>query len=185
MLEILVPDQELFDDKTSEFVYYKGGKLILEHSLLSVSKWEAKWKKPFLDDNEKTLDEIRDYVRCMTLNKVSSNDVYKGLTYANFQKVLDYIKDSMTATWFSKESEAAARRRMPRVTNEKVTSELIYYWMITMGIPFECEKWHIGRLMTLLKIAAIKNQGGGGAKMTPKERALLNEQRKLKHHTRG
>lgn len=151
MLEIDIPDREYYDERLQEFVYLKGQKLVLEHSLVSLSKWESKWKKPFLSKDKKTYEESADYVRCMTISKNVDPTVYSGLDQATFNKISDYIDDSMTATWFSENDKKKGGR------GPVVTSELIYYWMIAFNIPFECQKWHLNRLLTLIKVCEIKN----------------------------
>ena len=149
MLKIYIPPSEWFNQQTSEFVTIKGGLLKLEHSLLSISEWESKWKKPFMTEDAKTNDEMRDYVRCMTLNKDVDESIYQGINQSVIQRINDYIADSHTATTFSK-------KNTPDNNTEFITSELIYYWMVEMGIPFECQKWHLNRLLTLIKIVSIK-----------------------------
>ena len=151
MLQIIVPKREYFDDSKQEFVYFRECTLNLEHSLLSISKWEQKWKKPFLSKEQKTNEESIDYIRCMTLNNADPN-AYYGWTQSMFGKVSEYINDPMTATWFNNKSQNS-----PGGRTQVVTSELIYYWLIAFNIPFECQKWHLNRLLTLIKICEIKN----------------------------
>lgn len=151
MLQIVVPETEFFDERTQTFVTTKKQVLRLEHSLVSISKWESKWKKPFLEkSNNRSNEETIDYIRCMTITQNVDPLVYNGLTRENYDSIARYIDDSMTATTFSDKSKSPSR--------EIVTSELIYYWMIAAGIPLECEKWHLNRLLTLIRICGIKNQ---------------------------
>lgn len=152
MLTIEIPiTQEGWDEVKQEFVEPKTQTLQLEHSLISLSKWESKWHKPFYSTKEMTNEEVLDYVKCMTLNKNVDSDVYNHLTRENVKMVMDYIGDPMTATTFGKESKGANNR-------EIVTSELIYYWMIASNIPFDpCQKWHLNRLITLIRVCGIKN----------------------------
>lgn len=150
MLEIIIPKQEYFDELHDEFINVPEQRLTLEHSLVSLSKWESKWNKPFLGADSKTIDESLDYIRCMTVNKNVDPMAYKGITPELFQKVNDYIGAPMTATWFTKEPPKNGK-------TEVVTAEIIYYWMIALNIPFECEKWHLNRLLTLIKVCNIKN----------------------------
>lgn len=180
MLRITVPSNELWDDKKEEFVFVKEQTLQLEHSLVSLSKWESKWCKPFLGRHEKTDEEVLDYIRCMTLTQNVSPDVYYRLTTENIQKINDYIDAPMTATVFYHDEQFKPNR-------EKVTSELIYYWMIALNIPFECQKWHLNRLLTLIEVCNIKNA-------PPKKRsrseimsrnAALNAARRKQLHTKG
>lgn len=141
---------ELWDEEKEEFIYPKTVFLQLEHSLVSLSKWESKWHKPFLGKGDKTVEETVDYIRCMTLTQNVDPSVYGFITNEIIQQVSDYIDDSMTATWFSKEEKGVASR-------EVVTSELIYYWMVALNIPFECQKWHLNRLLTLIRVCNVKN----------------------------
>ena len=133
MLQITVPAVEYYDEAKNEFINKKEQTLQLEHSLVSLSKWESKWKKPFLGKGEKTSEETLDYVRCMTMTKNVDPEVYSRLTNANIQAINDYIGDSMTATTFSK-------AHGDRPSRETITSELIYYWMIAYNIPPEYQK---------------------------------------------
>lgn len=150
MLELIIPAQESFNEQTNEFVYSKECKLTLEHSLVSISKWEAKWEKPFLGKQNKTVEEARDYIRCMTITQNVDPNVYNFLTNENVDMVSKYIEAPMTATWFSDGDNKPSR--------EIITSELIYYWMIALGIPMDCQKWHLNRLLTLIKICNVKAQ---------------------------
>lgn len=182
MLYITIPAQELFDQRTNRFITIKKDtKLQLEHSLVSVSKWESKWKEPFFNDKQRTLEQTRDYVRCMTITQNVHPDVYFGLTRENLKAVSDYIHDSMTATWF-REDPDNPQNRGPKPS--KITSELIYYWMTVANIPFECEKWHLNRLLTLIRIYNEKNKDP--KKMSKADRQALNNQRraasKARHH---
>lgn len=151
MLTITIPDTERWDERKQEFVYGKSFTLQLEHSLISISKWEANWNKPFLSKTGMTPEQIIDYVRCMTLTQNVPADVYDRLTLENFDEVAKYIDSPMTATWFNHNDEKGT------INNEQVTSELIYYWMIALQIPFECQKWHLNRLLTLIRVCNIKN----------------------------
>lgn len=155
MLQITIPETEKYNENTGEFITIHSQNLSLEHSLLSVSKWESKWHKPFINKNPKTREETIDYVRCMTVTPNVNPIVYSGIGDKELKQIIDYIQDDMTATWFSAESE----RQLRSVNNgEEITSELIYYWMTALNIPMECQKWHLNRLLTLIKIANLKNQ---------------------------
>lgn len=153
MLSIVIPEKEFFDERTQEFVFIKEKKLDLEHSLISISKWESKWKKPFLSKDDKNYEESIDYVRCMTLTPNVDPKVYFGITQSMFNQITDYIDDPMTATWFNEQKNNGRRQNNSQV----VTSELIYYWMVAYNIPFECQKWHLNRLLALVRICDIKN----------------------------
>lgn len=179
MLFITVPSVEMFDDKTNRFYKTKSQDLRLEHSLVSISKWEAKWQKPFLSKDDKTIEETLDYIRCMTLTQNVPPDVYTRLTESNIEEISKYINASMTATTFTNKNMKPNR--------EIFTSEVIYYYMIAFNIPFECQKWHLNRLITLINICYIKNQP---AKSMSKRDIMarnkaLNAQRKAQLHTKG
>ena len=150
MLQITIPEREYYDNSKQEFVYFKEQKLVLEHSLISISKWESKWKKPFLDKKPKTIEESADYIRCMSLTKDVNELTFRWLPQDVYRQVNEYIEDSMTATWFNERNQKPG-------SGSVVTSELIYYWMVAFNIPFECEKWHLNRLLTLIKVCEIKN----------------------------
>lgn len=139
----------MFDDNTQTFIEQKDCDITLEHSLLSISKWESKWKKPFLSSS-KTQEEVIDYIKCMTITKGVSSNIYYMLTEKNINDIQKYIEDPMTATTFSKNNLTEHNRDI-------ITSEIIYYWMISLNIPIEFEKWHINRLLTLIRICNIKN----------------------------
>lgn len=182
MLQITVPSAELFDGR-EEFIYIKEQKLCLEHSLISVSKWESKWCKPWyqtFSKNGATNEETRDYVRCMTLTQNVDPKVYDVLTNENIKKVSDYIQAPMTATWFSEDEKGKPNR-------EVITNELIYYWMIALQIPFECQKWHFNRLLTLIRVCNVKNKAP--KKMSKREimsrNAALNAARRKRLNTTG
>lgn len=180
MLTITVPAFEMWDEKNEKFVNIKECTLQLEHSLISLSKWESKWCKPFLFTKEKTEEETLDYVRCMTLTSRVSPEVYYGLTSENIKAINRYIEAPMTATCFGADRNGRGNR-------EIVTSELIYYWMIALNIPFECQKWHLNRLLTLIRVCNIKNQPA--KKMSRREimsrNAALNAARRKQLGTNG
>ena len=132
MLRITIPSTEFWDEVKQEFVYTKAQTLQLEHSLVSLSKWESRWNKPFLTKQEKTLEETIDYVKCMTLTQNVNPEVYNYLTNSNINEVNRYIALPMTATRFFEEKKTQGSR-------EQITAELVYYWMIALNIPFECQ----------------------------------------------
>lgn len=181
MLEITIPAIELWDERSNAFNSIKEQTLCLEHSLVSLSKWESKWNKIFLSKERKTTEETIDYIRCMTITKNVDPMVYKCLTPDNYKAINEYIEAPMTATKiFTREQNMHASR-------ELVSSELIYYWMITFNIPFECQKWHLNRLITLIKVCMVKNTPS--KKMSKREimeqNAKLNAARRKKYNTRG
>lgn len=179
-LQIFIKERELYDPKRNRFITIKPQKLILEHSLISLSKWEAKWHKAYLSREEKTEEESVDYIRCMCLSQNFDPNVVYGIDKENIKLITDYIQDPMTATTIHERDKHPSR--------EIITNELIYFWMTEFNIPFDpCEKWHLNRLMTLIRVASIKSQPG--KKMSSKElmsrNALLNAQRRAKYGTRG
>lgn len=181
MLKITVPATEYFDEESSQFVTTPEVELKLEHSLVSLSKWESVWEKPFLSQDKKTSAETLDYVRCMTLNEEEVPDeVYAFLGDQNVKRITEYIKAKMSATWFSDD------KKKPGVS-EIITSELVYYWMISLNIPLECERWHLNRLFTLIQIFNRKN--APAKKMSKSEIAArnraLNAQRRAQLNSRG
>lgn len=151
MLEITIPSAELWDEKNERFMYSKEQKLRLEHSLVSISKWESKWHKPFLSKGTKGYEETIDYIRCMTLTQNVDPNVYRYLTNENIEVVNQYIEDTMTASYVREEKGGS-------ISREQITSELIYYWMISYGIPSEYQKWHLNRLLMLIRICNAKNK---------------------------
>lgn len=151
MLKLTFKPIEKYDELTNTFQYLDECVITLEHSLVSLSKWESKWHKPFLTKEEKTLEEIIDYIKCMTITKNVDEDVYSRLTNEHLQAVREYIENPMTATTFSNLQEGR------KINREIITSEIIYYWMTVFNIPFECEKWHLNRLLTLINVCNIKN----------------------------
>lgn len=152
MLTIQTVETEGYNESTHEIFVLPAYTLHLEHSLFAISKWEAKWKKAFLGKDAKTGEESLDYIRCMTLDDGVPPEVYYTLTQNDMDKISAYIEDSMTATWFHDD------KRPHKSSRETPTSELIYYWMVALQIPFECQYWHLNRLLTLVHICNIKNE---------------------------
>ena len=181
MLQITVPiSPEIWDEKNEEFIEPKTASLQLEHSLVSISKWESKWHKPFLSKEPKTVEETIDYIKCMTLTQNVKSEVYDHLSKENIEEINAYIDDPKTATTFSKDRKSARSR-------EIITSELIYYWMIALSIPFECQKWHLNRLLTLIRVCEVKNTPG--KKMSQREvlnqYAAINAANRKRFNTKG
>lgn len=183
MLQITVPSTRYFNEKTSEFFDAPEKTLQLEHSLVSISKWESKWQKPFIDSEDKTREQILDYIKCMTLTQNVDPSVYSRLSPQNVTEITDYINSKMSATWFSDDKQTSKKP----FKKEVITSELIYYWMVALNIPFECQKWHLNRLLTLIRICNIKNQPEKkmGKHATMSKNKALNEMRKAKLGTHG
>lgn len=180
MLTITIPDMEMFDDDKQEFLTLKGQTLQLEHSLVSLSKWESKWHKAFLTKEYKTLEETKDYIKCMTITQNVDPSIYNRLTNENIETINKYIEAPMTATTFYDNGQSSPNR-------ETITAELIYYWMISFNIPMECQKWHLNRLLTLIRVCNVKNTPP--KKMSQKDlisrNAALNAARKKKLGTTG
>jgi len=180
MLTIVVLGDEAFAEGSLEFTTIGDVTLELEHSLVSLSKWESKWEKPFLGKSDKTTEEVLDYIKLMTLTPNIPEEIFSRLSEDNFKAINDYIDAKMSATWFRDSPGAPASR-------EVVTSELIYYWMITFQIPFECQYWHLNRLFTLIRVCNLKQakpKKMSRAEMASRNREL-NEQRKAQLGSKG
>lgn len=171
MLQITIPETEFYDEAQNEFVTVRRQELQLEHSLISVSKWESKWHESFLTRKDPmTLEQSIDYVRCMTLNKNVDPRCYATLSAKEMQRIDEYVNNPMTATTFN-ERDGGKKKGGRQV----ITSEIIYYWMTALQIPFECEKWHLNRLLTLIHVCDLKQQPS--KKMS--KAAAMNQQRSL------
>lgn len=183
MLQIIVPADisEEFDERTNEFVYTTIAEeqpLRLEHSLVSLAQWESKYNKPFLSKKDKTHEEVLDYIKMMTLDENVDPMVYTRLSAANYRAIHEYIKAPMTATTFSNNDNKPNR--------QIVTAEIIYHWMIALTIPFECQYWHLNRLLTLVRVCNLKNAPKKGNKRASAlDFARLNASRKQKPHKKG
>lgn len=187
MLTITIPGGEFYDEETERFFEVKERTIVIEHSLVSISKWESKWKKSFIETMAKwskdpdsiSMDEVFDYIRCMTLTQNVDPNLYRTIPAQVINDIFQYMNDPMTATWFRNEEH---NRK-----GEVVTSELVYYWMTALNIPFECQKWHFNRLMVLIRIAGEKNQPP--KKMNKnnilKQNRALNAQRRARMRSRG
>ena len=186
MLQITIPAEirEEFNEETNEFVYTTISKeqtLKLEHSLVSLSKWESKYCKPFLSKQEKTNEELLDYIKFMTITQNVSDDTYERLLRSSeaVNDINAYIDSPMTATKFVESGGKSS--------GEQITAELIYYWMISLQIPPEYSKWHLNRLLTLIRVCNVKNQPP--KKMKSKDvnarNAALNAARRKQLNTKG
>ena len=180
MLQITIPATELWNEKTNEFAKPKEQVLQLEHSLVSLSKWESKWCKPFMSKTEKTSEETLDYIRCMTITQNVDNDVYTAISNELIEEISKYIEAPMTATTFSNDNKNV-------INKDIITAEIIYYWMVALNIPFECQKWHLNRLLTLINVCNIKNQPKKKASKRAiySRNAALNAARKSSLNTTG
>lgn len=180
MLQIIVPMARYYDEIHNEFITIEEQVLTLEHSLFSLSQWESKWKKPFLGDENKTAEECIDYVRCMCLTPDVHPFVYFNITPALFEKVDEYIKSPMTATWFKNDKSGSKN-------HDVITAEIIYYWMVSLNIPFECQMWHLNRLIALVRVCNEKN--GPQKKLSRKDvynrNRSLNAARRQKLNSKG
>lgn len=180
MLPITVPEREIYDEEKNEFIKIPRTNLKLEHSLVSISKWEAKYKVPFISNKyQKTQEQIMDYIKFMTITQNVDDLVYLGLTTENIKEISEYIEDPMTASWVSDDKKGH--------NNEAITSELIYWWMTALQIPWEAQKWHLNRLLMLIRIGNIKSQPSeklSKSQILSRNRAL-NEARKKKFNTKG
>ena len=191
MLNIDIPKEKVWDDDMQRFVSHDEMHLSLEHSLISISRWESKWHKPFLDDKKpKTEDELYDYIRCMCVTQNVTLDKIKELPKDVIQQINDYINDEYTGTHFT-DYRTAQQKNMNR-NNEIMSSERIYYSMIAYNIPFSCEKWHLSRLMTLIRVCQYETERQNPKsknKMSMKDiyarNRALNEQRRKAWHTKG
>lgn len=150
MLRITIPGIEFFNNQTQEFIRTDDTTVTLEHSLLALAKWESKWNKPFLGSGNKTMEECIDYVRCMTIEEGIDPLIYRGITVDLFKQINKYIESPMTATMIREPNGKRANR-------EVVTNELIYHWMIALGIPSRYETWHLNRLLMLIRVCNIRN----------------------------
>lgn len=182
MLTIHIPKKEGFDERTQEFVDIKSRDLRLEHSLVSISKWESKHNKPFLSttgEENKTAEETLDYIRCMTITQNVPDSVYGFIPSSEMRRITEYIDAPMTATTFNNNSNTKG--------DSVITAEIIYHWMIAYKIPFECQKWHLNRLLTLINVCSIKSKPP--KKMSKSQMRAryrdINSQRKQKLNTKG
>lgn len=183
MLTVTVPGFEMYDTVTNEFVTIKPQVLNLEHSLYSISKWEAKWKKSFFSKDKKSPEETLDYIRCMTINKNVDPNIYRNIPYGVSQQIRQYIEDPMTATTFSNIDDESKKKLL----NKTITSEEIYWQMTALNIPFECDKWHFNRLQTLIRVCSIKNNPNSkmSKQQTARSNHALNAARRKASHSKG
>lgn len=179
MLEITVSANEVYDPKTNRFFDIPPCTLTLEHSLISIAKWESKWKVPYLNTN-KTAEQTLDYIRCMVVGQVKDERVFSFLSASDISKIQSYMEDSMTATTFSKSSKGTS-------TKKAITAESLYCRMFEHNIPMECQKWHLNRLFTLIKVCDLEK--GPSSKMNKRQTAAYyaeqNALRRSKYKSRG
>lgn len=184
MLKITILDDEVFDDEKEEFSAPVLAVLELEHSLVSLSKWESFWEKPFLGTDEKTDEETFWYIQAMIQTENFDSEILSRLSEANVQQINTYIEAKMTATWFAEDDTPEKPGK-----KEVVTAEIVYYWMIALNIPWECQYWHLNRLLTLIKVVNAKQAPEKKEKLAPAtaaaRRRALNEARRAKSGSRG
>lgn len=182
-ITITIPEQDLWDEKKLEFVNIKKQTIRLEHSLVSLSKWESKWKVPFFVAKNKTDEQTLSYIECMCITQNVNPEVFKYLSSENIGEIKDYISDKMTATTFMEDED----NEPGKINNQIITAEIIYYWMITLNIPIDFQKWHLERLITLIRVCNIKNQPD--KKMSTNEimarNTKLNAQRRAAMNSKG
>ena len=178
-MDVVIPRSEYWDAEREEFIYTKGQVIKIEHSLLSISKWESKWKKPFLDPNHTlTEEEMLSYIQCMTITQNVDKIAYRFIPNSEMRKIVDYIQDNLTAHKLIEKKGGAKKA---------IESERIYFWMSAYGIPFSCEKWHLSRLFALLDIAAEENKPKKNMTISDiyRENAKLNAARRKALGTKG
>ena len=183
MLTLDIAGTELFDESSNRFISQPGFTVTLEHSLVSLSKWESIWKIPFLSQEDLPQEQLLNYIDCMILSPDNVTNLFTRLTQDQMQLITDYISDTQSATTIHETSSGSHRK-------EVVTSEVIYYWMVALTIPFECQHWHINRLINLIRITNIKNAPESKTpKMSRAELSArnreLNAQRRAKYGTKG
>lgn len=190
MLHITIESREFYNSITNEIFTIKPQTIVLEHSLVSVSKWESIWKKPFMSNEHKTNVELISYIKCMTITQNVDDIIYQAITDKQLLTIQKYIDDPMSATWFNdlNKLKGSKKTSKPNPFNKQViTSEIIYYWMVAARIPFNpCEKWHLNRLLTLIRVCNEKNNPQKQSKQDVyKTNAALNKARREKLHSRG
>lgn len=186
MLVLKIEEKELWDENTQQFVKTRPYTLHLEHSLISLSRWESKYEKPFLTKDQKSNEELLDYIRFMTIDQNVPEDVYKYMSNSEMAKIKEYMESKQTATWFREDDNKKNKRN-----TEIITSEVIYYWMTELRIPPEYQKWHLNRLLTLVRVINEKHeeQYGDKKKMSTRDimarNKALNAQRRARLHSKG
>ena len=181
MLEIDILEDELFDSSTEKFIPIPACSIVLEHSLISVAKWESKWQVSYFDTLEKTMEQERDYIKCMVIGTIKNDNIFRTLSTDNILKIKSYIQNPMSATTFTVLKKKNGKK-------QKVTAEVIYARMFSHGIPIECQKWHLNRLLTLLRVCDLQNSSGE-SKMTKQKTATWNAEqnaaRRAKYNNKG
>lgn len=180
MLRITIFGDEFFDETAEQFIYPDAVELEFEHSLVSLSKWESKFEKPFLSETSKTAEEILAYIEAMIITPNCPPGVLGKLSQANLDEIHAYIESKQTGTTFRDTGKDRGKA-------EPISAELIYYWMVGFNVPFECQHWHLNRLFSLLRVCSIKQSKP--TKMSKSEmaasRRALNQRRLNELNTNG
>lgn len=183
-LRITIPEGEPYDEVSGRFIKVKETTIHIEHSLKAIRKWESRWTKPFFDQDALSGNRLMDYIRCMTIEEGIPADTYYGLSKDNLRCIEKYMGHPMTATWFS---GAPKKGKGGKKTGQKLTAELVYSYMVQLGIPFECENWHINQLMTLIRVCSEGQTPASKMKMRDiySQNAALNAARRARLHSKG
>lgn len=180
MLEITTREDEFYDERADKFIQIPACTLTLEHSLISLAKWESRWHKPYFDGLAKSSAEDLDYIKCMVIGNVKDDHVFSTLSTENIYTIKEYINNPMTATTFQKKTSGKNKK-------EVTTAETLYAHMFAHRIPMDCQKWHLNRLLTLLRVCDLQN--APREKMSKKQTASWNAEqnaaRRAKYNTRG
>lgn len=182
MIRITVMAPEEWDEKNEEFIKGKSWDLKLEHSLISISKWESKWHKSFIRTKKMTDEETIDYIKCMVLTPNVDPEVYQYINDEHVREIRAYIDNPMSATNILETTNG-------KRSNDVITSDLIYCWMVLLNIPFECQKWHLNRLITLITLCNIKSQSPNKNRMSKSEilsrNAAINARNRARFNSKG
>ena len=184
MLELTVSEKELYDNNTNMFLKIPGCVITLEHSLISLAKWESKWQVPYFNGEKKSFEQDMDYIRCMVIGPIKDDRIFNNFSNEELLQIQEYNQSRMTATTFSTPTAVKSTQKKKK---EIMTAEVIYARMFMHHISIECQKWHLNRLLTLIKVCDFQN--GSGEKMTKKQSAMWaaeqNKARQAKYNTRG
>jgi len=179
VLKLTILVAESFDESKEEFIQHTVD-VELEHSLVSLSKWESEFEKPFLTAKDKTSEEALAYVRAMCITPNVPPEIFYKLSQKNVDDINSYVNAKMTATWFNENTNQRPGR-------ETITAELIYYWMSKLSVPFECQEWHLNRLLTLIRVCNVKEapQKKMGKREAMQQQRSLNAQRRAQYGSTG
>lgn len=185
MITIHIPQSEIWDDGNNEFIYIEEQTIDMEHSLVSITKWEAKHHKVFLEENKKTPEEMMDYVRCMCINPLKNERDILGISKKDIEKITNYIEDPMIP--FKLKSKDDGNTYGRKKNKDPMCGIMIYYYMVSCQIPFECQHWHINQLLALIQIYSMKENPGNplkGSKLANRN-TTLNAMRKARLGSKG